>query len=143
MRPPNLKQFQAFEHGASPFGDASCITKRFGQTQFIHSPLSANRWCAHDGRASLSFAYFLCLRLPSRSSHAHPVPGPSNSSRLLTDLAIARAARALVEVERKMRDAPPSIRSEADSIARDTMKRAAGAIRGKRYATAYDLLDNL
>lgn len=64
-------------------------------------------------------------------------------SPFLDDLAIARTARALVEVDRTTRDAPPSIRVEVASIARDALKQAADAIRAKRYASAYDLLDNL
>jgi hypothetical protein len=64
-------------------------------------------------------------------------------SPFLNDLAIARTARALVEVERTIVDAPPSIRIEVASVARNAAKLVADAIRAKRYGSAYDLLDNL
>jgi hypothetical protein len=64
-------------------------------------------------------------------------------SPFLNELAIARAARALVEVERTIRDASRSIRIEAATTARDAMNRVADAIRAEEYALAYDLLDNL
>jgi hypothetical protein len=64
-------------------------------------------------------------------------------SPFLNDLAIARTAHAIIEVERTIRDAPPSIRVEVASAARNAAKLVADAIRAKRYGSAYDLLDNL
>jgi hypothetical protein len=58
-------------------------------------------------------------------------------------LAIARTARALIEVERRVADVPPSIRIEAVGIAREITNRIADAIRAEKYASAYDLLDSL
>jgi len=64
-------------------------------------------------------------------------------SPFLNDLAVARTAHAIIEVERTIRDAPPSIRVEVASAARNAVKLVADAIRAKRYGSAYDLLDNL
>jgi hypothetical protein len=64
-------------------------------------------------------------------------------SPFLDDLAIGRAARSYVEVERAINDAPHAVRIEAARIATDAMNLVAGAIRQARYQTAYELLDSL
>jgi len=64
-------------------------------------------------------------------------------SPFLNDLAVARTAHAIIEVERTIRDVSPSIRAEVATAARNAAKLVAEAIRGGQYGIAYDLLDKL
>jgi hypothetical protein len=64
-------------------------------------------------------------------------------SPFLDDLAVARAARAYVEVERAIRDAPPVLSAEIATVVVGILTSVTAAIRQNDYQTAHESLDTL